>query len=181
MFGAIRVVPAGCEAGHASIATTMRYMHYVPAHATSSSAQRADGRLGSGGRARTGPGGALDIEGGKLTGPITATSASAVRICGTTSTGPLTISGSTGPVLIGGPTANGPCAATMITGPATLTGNTAGVQIVGASVIGPLRVTNNNGGTTVTGNTVIGPLTVTGNTGTVTHTPNTVLGPSTLQ
>ena len=79
------------------------------------------------------PGGSLDVEGGRITGPVVANGAAAVRICGATITGPLTITGSTGPVLVGG---------------AGCDPNT---------IIGPVRVTDNTGGVEVNGNTVDRP------------------------
>ena len=59
--------------------------------------------------------------------------------CGSTVTWPITVTGSTGLVLIGGDTATGACAANFIVGPVSLTGNTAGVEVNGNMVIGPLN------------------------------------------
>jgi hypothetical protein len=83
-------------------------------------------------------------------------------------TGPLTIRGSTGLVLVGGDAATGPCAPNTIVGPATVTGNAAGVELNGNFVVGSLRVTGNTGSLPppdtgpvhATGNTVIGPVTI---------------------
>ena len=58
----------------------------------------------------------------------------AVRICGATITGPLTISGSTGLVLVGGARA---CDGNTIVGPVRVTGNTGGVEFNGNTVDRP--------------------------------------------
>ena len=62
---------------------------------------------------------------------MTATGAAVVRMCGTTLTGPLTVTGITGLVLVGGDAATGACAGNFVVGPVTLTGNTAGVEFNG--------------------------------------------------
>ena len=53
----------------------------------------------------------LDVEGGTIIGPVARPGAGVVRICGATRHGPLTITGSTGLVLVGGDAATGACAA----------------------------------------------------------------------
>jgi len=73
-------------------------------------------------------GGSIDVEGGRITGPLVVTSATGVRLCGATITGPLTISGSSSTVLAGGDAATGPCDANTFIGPVGVTGNTAGVE-----------------------------------------------------
>ena len=124
-------------------------------------------------------GGELDIEGGTVSGPVTATKATLLRICGAVISGPAQATNGTGSVVIGEGTAG--CPASTISGPVTVKGNMGGVVIDGNVVKGPLAVTGNEGGTTVTNNTVFGPLTVTGNTGVVVDKPNVVMGPSKLQ
>jgi 5'-nucleotidase len=114
------------------------------------------------------PGGSLDLQGGMVTGPVRAAGAGVVRVCGVLVTGQLTVSGSTGLVLIGGDAATGPCASNTIVGPVQVTGNTAGVEINGNSISGPLTVTGNTGAVPppdtgpvhVSGNAVVGPVRV---------------------
>ena len=60
-------------------------------------------------------------------------------------TGPLSVSGSVGPALIGEP-ASGDCAGNTIHGPVSLTGNTTGLDFSGNTVNGPETVMNNTGG-----------------------------------
>lgn len=70
-------------------------------------------------------GGALDIEGGTVTGPVNSTGAAQLRACGAAITGPVTVTSSTGLVVIGDDEAPA-CAANTITGPASLAANSAG-------------------------------------------------------
>jgi Tol biopolymer transport system component len=102
------------------------------------------------------PGGSLDVEGGRITGSVVANGAAAARICGATITGPLTITGSTGPVLVGGEG----CAPNTVVGPVRVTDNTGGVEVSGNRVVGPLRVTGNSAPVHAAGNTVTGPATI---------------------
>jgi hypothetical protein len=104
-------------------------------------------------------GGALEVDGVTIGGPLKTRSAASVSVCNATVFGPFEAIGDTGPVLAGSGTAA--CPASHFFGPVTLQGNRAGAQIVGA--------------------TVEGPLTVTGNIGTVVDSPNIVHGPSHLQ
>jgi hypothetical protein len=99
------------------------------------------------------PGGSLDVEGGRITGPVVADSAAVVRICGATITGPLTISGSTGPVLVGGEG----CDPNTVVGPVRVIDNAAGVDVNANRVTGPFRVTGNAVPVHVSGNAVTGP------------------------
>ena len=104
-------------------------------------------------------GGTLIVQGGTILGSITSTGAKGITICGAQVTG-MTISGSTGAVLVGNPTS---CAANAIKATATFTGNAAAV--------------------TVGGNTITGNLACSGNTSTITNAskPNTVSGSRTGQ
>jgi hypothetical protein len=104
-------------------------------------------------------GGALDIEGGSVIGSISTTShggPSSVRLCGAHVKGALTISGATGPVVIGEVSG---CAGDTLVGPVSITANTGGVSVVGATVTGPVTVTGNRGGIVYQNNTVSGPVT----------------------
>ena len=94
-----------------------------------------------------------------------ATGATVVRICGSTPSGPLTVTGSTGLVLIGGDAATGPCAGNAQSGPVDLTNNRGGVEFNGNSVSGPLTISGttgtlpppDTGSLHASGNTVSGP------------------------
>ena len=136
-------------------------------------------------------GGALDIEGAQLAGPLAADSAAAVRICLGSISGPVRVTASTGFVLIGdaGDAVTG-CGASTISGPVTLSGNLAGAQLGGNIIHGPVRLTGNSGGTSpdtavpqVAANQISGPLACSGNTPAPTddHQPNTVSGPASGQ
>jgi Alpha/beta hydrolase domain len=125
------------------------------------------------------PGGALDVEGAKLSGSVTASGAALLRICGATVDGKLKVSGGDGSVVLG--EGNAECAANTIHGATTVAGNTAGVTIDANAFGSSLKVTGNAGGTYVTHNTIAGGLSVLVNTGTVVDTPNSVTGKSKLQ
>jgi 5'-nucleotidase len=103
-------------------------------------------------------GGALDLQGGVVAGPVKATNAGVVRICGTNVTGSLTITGSTGLVNVGGETDAGPCAGNWIIGPVQLKDNKAGVEASGNSVNGSFTVTGNTGPVHAANNVVNGPV-----------------------
>jgi hypothetical protein len=125
------------------------------------------------------PGGAIDVEGAKLSGSLNANGATLVRICGASVSGPVKAINGSGSVVMGDGTEE--CAANSFHGAVTVKGNTAGVQIEANSFSSNLKVQNNAGGATVINNTVAANLTVTGNTGTVTDKPNEVEGKSKLQ
>jgi hypothetical protein len=109
-------------------------------------------------------GGALDLEGATISGSLRATGAAAVRLCGS-SLSNVSISGTTGLVLIGGDAATGPCAGNLISGAVSLTGNGGGVEFNSNTVTGSLVITGNTGSLPppdagpvhVTGNTITGP------------------------
>jgi hypothetical protein len=89
----------------------------------------------------------------------------AISICGTTVSGPLTVSGATAPVLIGEP-ATGDCAGNVFGVPVTITGDTAGTDFSGNTVSGPARLTDDVGGFVfgdLAANTIHGPVTTGGN------------------
>lgn len=112
------------------------------------------------GQVTVGPGAALWMNGGVISGPLSSTQASAVTLCEARVTGPLAITGTTGPVALGGSTS---CSGNTITGPVKITGNTGGVGFSGNTVSGPLTITGNSGGFTYSGNKLTGPITVSGN------------------
>lgn len=124
------------------------------------------------------PGGAIDIEGAKLSGSLAANGATLVRICAANVAGATKVSSTTGSVVIGD---GGECAANSLHGPVTAKTNVAGVKLIGNDLESAAKVLSNEGGTTVKSNTIGGSLTVKGNTGTVIDTPNEVEGKSKVQ
>ena len=125
------------------------------------------------------PGGALDVEGATISGPLNASGAALLRICGAMVAGSVKAVNGSGSVVIG--EATEACPASAFHGTVTLKANTGGVLVDENLFYGSLKVTGNGGGVTVTRNTVEGSLTVTGNTGTVVDAPNEVEGVSKLQ
>ena len=121
------------------------------------------------GQVNVAAGGRLDVEGGTIVGPVKSTGAVVVRLCGANVQGPLTVTGSTGLVLVGGDAATGACAANTLVGPVSVTGNTGGVEFNGNPVTGPLTITGNTG-------SLPAP-----DTGSVHAVGNTVSGPSKIQ
>ena len=123
-------------------------------------------------------GGALDIEGAKLSGGVQATHAALVRVCGADIAGSFKASAG-GSVVLGEGSAE--CASSTFHGAVTVKGNALGVRIDEDAFAGALSVTGNADGTSVTNNTVAGALTVQHNTGTVLDHPNEVEGKAKLQ
>jgi hypothetical protein len=123
-------------------------------------------------------GGSLDVESATVSGSITSSGATLVRLCGADVSGSVKASDG-GSVVLGEGTSG--CSSDTLHGAVTVKGNTGGVLIDEDAFGGALKVTGNGGGTTVTNNTVAGSLTVTGNSGTVVDKPNEVEGKSKLQ
>jgi hypothetical protein len=81
----------------------------------------------------------------------------------------VSISGSTGLVLIGGDAATGPCAGNTIAAPTNLTNNNGGVELNGNHVSGSIAITGttgslpppDTGSVHTSGNTGSGPITIT--------------------
>lgn len=110
------------------------------------------------------PGGGL-VYYGTVTGGITSTGAVGIWLCGTSVSGGVSVTGSTGQVVIGNGSS---CAANSIKGGLTVSSNTGGVQIVGNNVTGGITVNNNSGPTPtsvqyVGGNSFTGGLACSGN------------------
>jgi hypothetical protein len=80
------------------------------------------------------------VIGGTLAGPLNSSNALAVRLSGATVTGPVTIQGSSGAVVVGG------------------------IGCTGDSIAGPVRLISNGGGVTLSQNTITGPVTIANNT-----------------
>ena len=106
-------------------------------------------------------GGALWINHGIVIGAISANKAAALTLC-SAGTGPLTVTGSTGYLLLGGIASTG-CSGNTFVGPVSITNNTGGLSFSNNKVFGSATITNNTGGFTYTGNTITGSVTVTGN------------------
>ena len=123
-------------------------------------------------------GGALDIEGATISGPLKANGATLLRICAA-SVASVTVANSSGSVVMGEPSEE--CASSTFGGKVTVKANKAGVLVSTNTFGSSLKVLNNEGGTTVIHNKVAGELVVKGNTGTVTDTPNEVEGKSKIQ
>ena len=130
-------------------------------------------------------GGSLDIEGATLSGPLSASGADALRICGAHVSGTVKIAGSSGPVSIGDGTSA--CPPSNFYGAVTIKGNAAAVTVEGESLVdgnvfhGALKVMNDTSSTTVTNNEVLGSLTIKGNAAPTLDTPNVVEGKSKVQ
>jgi hypothetical protein len=130
-------------------------------------------------------GGTLDVEGAKLSGPLTATGAALVRVCSARLAGTVKIGATSGAVTLGDPSAG--CGPSSFSGAVTVKSNHGGVTIAGEPLVaenvfaGALKVTGNAGGTTVAGNSVAGSLTVTGNAAPVVDSPNAAEGKTKLQ
>jgi hypothetical protein len=113
-------------------------------------------------------GGAIWAQGAKIGGPFSGSGANAIRLCGSSVSGSLSITKTSGLIAIGDDDGPTPCAGTKIAGPAGVTGDFGGVEFVGNTVSGSLTITGNTGtlpppdiGTVdVTGNKVSGTVTV---------------------
>jgi hypothetical protein len=88
-------------------------------------------------------GAAIDIENSTVSGPLAATGAAAVRICGSTINGSVDIEQSTGLVIVGDPADE--CAPNTITGSLILHNNTGGVVATGNTVSGATSISGNSG------------------------------------
>lgn len=112
----------------------------------------------------TGPlsinGGSFGMIGGVLNGRLGAANGQSLYICGGKVTGPVTVIGTTESVVLGGTG----CAGNTFTGPVTISSNSGGVSMVGNRITGPLTITDNSGGFEYSDNTVTGPVTAGSNT-----------------
>jgi hypothetical protein len=89
-------------------------------------------------------GGSLEVEGATIAGPVRVVGG-AVRICDSTLSGPLDVSSSTMPVIVGDDDGPAPCAGNTVTGPVNLNGNSAGVEFDGNTVTGPVTIAGTTG------------------------------------
>ncbi len=126
-------------------------------------------------------------------GPLRASGAVAVALCGSAVNGPVSVSGTTGFVRIGGGSDDPgvSCTGATLQGPLALSGNKGGVEVEDAKASGLLSLTNTMGAAPgedsaapeLEGNTIGGPLSCSGNTPAPTSDgrPNTVSGPKSGQ
>ena len=92
-------------------------------------------------------GGAVFVNGATINGGVNSVGATAFRMCASTVNGNSTVSGSTGPVVIGDGTDDGPpaCAGNTLNGGLSVSGNGGGIELGADHVSGPLAVTGNSG------------------------------------
>jgi hypothetical protein len=91
------------------------------------------------------PGGALDIEGGKISAPVYANGATAIRACNSRISGPTTVTKLGGLVVFGDDDGQLRCPGNTITGPVQIIGNTGGVEFDDNTVTARLTITGNSG------------------------------------
>ncbi|EHR50079.1 hypothetical protein SacmaDRAFT_1810 [Saccharomonospora marina XMU15] len=137
--------------------------------------------------------GALNAEGARIIGAVTATGGVGLRLCESTVLGRLSVSGMDGVVQIGDTDAGIPCEGNNIFGRAGFTDNTGYLELDDNRVLGSVTLTGNTttisvppdnpDATEVAANTIFGSLGCTGNTPPPTNSgePNTVYGSSTGQ
>jgi hypothetical protein len=78
-----------------------------------------------------------------------------VAVCGSTVSGPASVTGAAGPVLLGGASGT-PCPADTVTGVVNLIGNVGDVTLGGATINGPAHIAGNGGRVTVSGDAIGG-------------------------
>jgi len=86
------------------------------------------------------PGGSLYLQDATVRGPVTASRAAALRICGSTLDGGLSVRGTTGAVVVADTNSMSPCNGNRIGGPVALVGNLSGARFVDNVVGGPLSI-----------------------------------------
>lgn len=136
------------------------------------------------------PGGALAVSGAEVNGPVSAARALALTICHSTLDAPVTLTATSGFVLLGEGAGEGTsCAGNVFKAPLTLDGNTGGMEVSSNTTAASVTVDGNSGsGLPVEDvvpefedNGVGGPLRCTGNAPTLAQSGNTVSGPRTGQ
>jgi hypothetical protein len=90
------------------------------------------------------PWGSLDVESSHVSGTLTASGPSALRLCGTTVDGAVSVAKATGFVLIAD-SDDDACASNTIGGSLVLRNNTAGVEAIGNRVAGAMVSSGNTG------------------------------------
>jgi hypothetical protein len=91
------------------------------------------------------PGGILDAEGARISGALDASSAAEVRVCASQIGAAMSISHTTGLVVVGDDEGTPACTGNRIGGSATISDNTAGVEFDGNTVGGSAIVDGNTG------------------------------------
>ena len=88
-------------------------------------------------------GATVAISGSHISGPFRSNQAETLSVCSTRITGPVSVTASTGYVLVG----NGSpaCGASTIRGRVTLTSNADGLELAGNTIFGAVRLTGNSG------------------------------------
>ena len=98
-----------------------------------------------GGKVTIEQGGALDSEGGKISAPVYANGAAAIRACNGRIGGAVTVMNVGGSVVFGDDDGGASCPGNTITGPVQITGNTGGVEFDDNTVTGSLSISGNSG------------------------------------
>lgn len=128
------------------------------------------------------PGASVLVRDSRISGSVVSDDAAALTVCGSTISGRLTVTGTSGPVLIG-PADGHDCGPNTVTGPLTLDGNTSTVWVSGNRVTGPVTVTGNTfrSSAYIGDNRVVGSLRCSDNEPDIDGGGNTVTGPKTGQ
>ncbi|MFB7619982.1 Ig-like domain-containing protein, partial [Kitasatospora sp. NPDC056181] len=130
------------------------------------------------------PGGALAVSGAQINGPVAANGALAVTVCHSALAAPVTLTGTSGFVLLGGGEGTD-CAGNAFNAPLTLERNTGGLKVSSNTMSAPVRINDNSGSGLLPedlvpefeGNQVGAPLRCAGNAPTLQQSGNTVTGP----
>ncbi len=81
----------------------------------------------------------MSTQASTLGGPLSADRPARVAVCGSTVSGPASVTGAAGPVLLGGASGT-PCRADTVTGVVNLIGNVGDVTLGGATINGPAQL-----------------------------------------
>ncbi|MFI6054282.1 Ig-like domain-containing protein [Streptomyces violascens] len=130
------------------------------------------------------PGGALAMSGAEVNGPVSSHGALAVSICHSTLDAPVTLTGTSGLVLLGDGEGVD-CAGNAFRAPLTLDHNTGGLEVSSNTMSAPVTINDNSGSGLLPedlvpefeGNRVGAPLRCAGNAPTLRQSGNTVSGP----
>jgi hypothetical protein len=119
------------------------------------------------------PGAALSISQSRVIGQVSSNGAAAVRICGSTITGSVSLQSSNGLVIVGDAGDDGApgCGPNNLGAPVTLSGNKGVIELGGDTVAGPVKVTGNaasgidpeHRAPEIEANRISGPLSCSGN------------------
>ncbi|WP_370109728.1 Ig-like domain-containing protein [Streptacidiphilus sp. MAP12-33] len=134
------------------------------------------------------PGGALAVSGAEIDGPVASDGALAVTVCESVLDAPVSVTGTSGFVLLGDAEGAG-CAGDAFHAPLTLNGNTGGLEVGAGTMSAPVGIDGNSGSGLLPedlvpefeGNQVAAPLRCAGNTPGLQLSGNTLHGPHTGQ